>query len=61
MNIYINTRLFNTQSSGITIYIKELYSRILNIDKDNKYYFIQSKKNKEHFQNTVKLFLFPTE
>lgn len=60
MNIYINTRLLNTQSSGITIYIKELYSRIINFDLTNRYFFLQTNKGEVYFKNTVKIFSLPT-
>jgi len=60
MNIYVNTRLLaTTDQSGITVYIKELYSRLLKIDKSNTFYFFQP-KGKIFFENTQTFFLLPS-
>lgn len=60
MNIYVNSRLLaTTDQSGITVYIKELYSRLVILNKNTKFYFIQP-KGKIFFKNTITLFSLPT-
>ncbi|MFH0924040.1 MAG: hypothetical protein V1872_00145, partial [bacterium] len=66
MNIGINSRIYQSESTGIPNFIKYLYSTIEKIDHKNNYFFFQTDLKKKigqtytckTFNNIVGNFLF---
>ena len=46
MKIGVNSRVYQHAQSGIPYYIKNLYSKLQEIDKQNEYVFFQTSRNK---------------
>lgn len=46
MKIGINSRIYQNKNSGVPYYVYLLYSKILELDKENVYIFFQTKLNK---------------
>src|SRR3989338_1781343 len=45
MKIGVNARVLQNVKTGIPYFVKQLYSELVKIDKENKYIFFQPKKN----------------
>ena len=53
MRIGINSRIYQNKETGIPYYIKFLYTKLLELDKDNRYVFFQTNNNKKIGKTTT--------